>query len=111
MTIPRGFTPGRRRLTDVVREMIPHLRNALTPDERALAIHLRGNEALYLALTTLVRSRIEGRAKLPEPTDPLAAKSMVARDRELQWVLARLEFVYRSPVSQPAEDDSEPPAA
>ena len=93
----------------MVRELIPHLRNRLSSEEMDLAAHLRGNEKLYDALTGIIRSRIAGRAAVQEPTDPLVCKSMLSRDRELQWFLSRLELCYRAPVSQPGQD-GEPPA-
>ena len=104
MTIPRGA----QRVTEMVLDMIPHLRNRLTPGEQALVAHLRGNALLYEALTGLIKSRIGGRSAVAEPSDPLVCKSMLARDRELQWLLGRLDLVYRAPV-QPPQDDSEQP--
>lgn len=110
MTIPRGMLAATQKVSDMVRAMVPHLRGRLTPDEAALAVHLRGNERLYEDLTRIIRGRIGGRASLPEPSDPLVCKSMLARDRELQWLLSRLEFIHRSPVATPADSDGEPPA-
>jgi len=89
------------RVSDMVRDMVPFLRYQMTPAESDLSIHLRGNEVLYKALTGLLHDRIAGRAKVQEPSDPLVCKSFLARDRELQWVLNRLEFIYRSPVNPP----------
>jgi hypothetical protein len=41
----------------------------------------------------------------------VACKSIIARDRELQWLLSRLEHIYSSPLSEAAiDDDSELPA-
>ena len=88
----------------MLQDFLPQFRNRLTASESRLGIHLRGNQDLFESLRDLIQERIEGRAKLPEPTDPLTCKSMVARDRELQAILARLEFVYRSPVLQAAEE-------
>ena len=111
MTIPRFIQDIPRRVADMVRESIPRLRSILPPEERALAPHLRGNAALYESLCILLKSRIEGRATLPEPADPLACKSFVARDREVQAILRQLDRIYRSPVSPPGDNDGEPPAA
>lgn len=97
------------RVADMVRDMMPTARTQINPQDEALGIHLRGNEALYTALTNIIKSRIEGRAQLPEPSDPLVCKSMMARDRELQLLLRRLEFIYLSP-SQTG-DTGEQPAA
>lgn len=112
VTIPRGMQGAARKVSDLVREMVPFMRRSLTADEALVAVYLRGNENLLKGLRAMVQSRIEGRAHLPEPSDPLVCKSMVARDRELQWLMSRLEFIHRSPMSEPvAQDDSEQPAA
>ena len=111
MTIPPGIKAIPQKVSDMVRELIPAWRHGLTQEERRLAVHLRGNIDLYESLRSIIRSRIAGRAAVPEPTDPLICKSMLARDRELQWLLLKLEYIYRSPVNSPAQDDGEPPAA
>lgn len=103
MSVPKTFA----RVADMVRDMIPRLRVSLSPEEGALGPHLRGNDPLMSALRNLITSRIDGRATVPEPTDPLVCKSMVARDRELQWLLSRLEYVHRSPIQ--AQGNGEPP--
>jgi hypothetical protein len=96
----------------MVMDMLPRMRGgSLTREEQSVGIHLRGNAALYEGLTDLIRSRIQGRASVPEPTDPVMCKSMVARDRELQWLLVRLEAIYHSPVVQPGHSEGEQPAA
>ncbi len=110
MSIPKGLAEMPQRVVDMVREMMPRWRVRLTPEEERLAVHLRGNEALLKALKEMVAARIAGRANVPEPSDPLDCKSMLARDRELQWLLGKLEFVYRSPVNQPGRDSGERPA-
>lgn len=100
-----------QRVTDMVRDMVPHLRQpSATPEEVTLGILLRGNDALYDALTGIIHARIRVRSTVQEPSDPVACKSMIARDRELQWVLSRLEAAYRSPVSPPARDGELPAA-
>jgi hypothetical protein len=99
-----------RRVSDIVRDMVPFMRNRMSGAEHDLAVHLRGNEALFNALSTVLRERLEGRARLSEPSDPVACKSMVARDRELQWLLGRLDYLYRSPVATPTDDGGEQPA-
>lgn len=98
------------RLSDWVRKTLPQKLMEMSARESALAIHLRGNDALYEVLTGLIEDRISGRANLPEPSDPIACKSMLARDRELQWLLSRIEFIYRSPANNPGSDDGEQPA-
>jgi hypothetical protein len=110
MTVPRGVQAATRRVSDMVRDILPFMRNRLSADEQRLGVHLRGNTAMYEALTGIIQSRVTGRAKLPEPSDPLMCKSMLARDRELQWLLSRLEQVYHSPASQPGDTEGEPPA-
>ncbi len=109
MTIPPGVMNIPRRVTDVVRDLIPRFRNSLTAEEQRVATYLRGNENLFEGLKELIELRIQGRANVPEPSDPIQCKSMLARDRELQSFLAKLEFIYKSPVTQPAPDDGEPP--
>jgi len=110
VTIPRGMQGTVQKVSDLVRHMVPRLRETLSEEERAVAIHLRGNEHLYSGLKGLVQARIDGRASVAEPSDPLTCKSMLARDRELQWLLSRLAFVYRSPVVEATpENESELP--
>ena len=96
------------RVMRAVQEWLPQVRNQMSRVETELAPHLRGNEKLMVALTNMISERIAGRVKIPEPTDPLVCKSMLARDRELQWLLTRLEFIYRSPVDIPGSDAEQP---
>jgi hypothetical protein len=112
LTIPPGVQSRIRRVSDVVRDMIPGIRQQqLTSEEASVAIYLRGNENLYNGLKGIVEARIAGRATVAEPSDPVACKSIIARDRELQWLLSRLEHIYSSPLSEAAiDDDSELPA-
>lgn len=111
MTIPKGVKAATQKLTDMLGELMPQFRNRLTANEQRIGIHLRGNQDLYEGLRELIESRIKGRAKLPEPRDPVVCKSMVARDRELQVILSTLEFIYKSPAVQLAEEEeSEQPA-
>ena len=99
MTVPR--------VADLLRKIIPKWRVMLSPEEAALAPSLRGNEPLYKALTGIINSRIAGRAHAQVPSDPLICKSMLDRDNELRWLLSRLDFIYRSPVTQPGQEDEE----
>jgi hypothetical protein len=108
MTIPKFTQEVREKLSDYVRNLFPVVRTRMSKEEVDLGIHLRGNPKLYEALTAIIKTRIEGRAGIPEPSDPLDCKSMLARDRELQWLLSRLAFVYSSPVNQ--QEDGELPA-
>lgn len=111
MTIPRPLQHTTRRLTDAVREMFAGVRHGGLPKEEAsLGVHLRGNRALYESLVAVLKTRIEGRALQPEPTDPLVAKSMIARDREIQWAVAMLERVFTSPTNDGPAGNGEPPA-
>jgi len=96
------------RIMRAVQEWLPQVRNQMSRAEVELAPHLRGNEKLLTALTNMINDRIVGRVRVPEPSDPLVCKSMLARDRELQWLLARLEFIYRSPVDTPGSDAEQP---
>ena len=103
MTVPR--------LVDFVRKLIPTWRGGeLTKDELELGIHLRGNDSLNSALIGIINSRIGGRAAMAVPSDPILCKAILDRDNELRWLLSRLDFVYRSPVSQPEPEDGEQPA-
>lgn len=112
MTIPPGAKQAFGRVSDFVREMIPALRDRVSPIEADLALHLRTNEPLYRCLTEFLRARIEARARVPEPAEPLLCKSMLARDREVQAILSRLEALRLSPVNEPRkEDEGEQPAA
>jgi hypothetical protein len=109
MTIPRPIHRTAQRLADVVGRMLPYLRHGgLTREESSLGIHLRGNQALRDALVAFLKTRIEGRAQQQEPTDPLVCKSWLARDREIQWAINRLDFVFRSPVRDAADDGEQP---
>ena len=98
-----------RRVSEMVMEMLPQLRHRLSREEAILAPYLRGNQPLMDALRGIIDARIEGRATTAEPINPLTCKSYVARDRELRWLLARLEYVYLSPVGATAEDEGEQP--
>jgi hypothetical protein len=108
VTIPPFVEQAKKKVSDLVRDLGIARRTIVIQEEQRLGPHLRGQAALYDALVALIRTRIDGRAGVPEPSDPMVAKSMIARDRELQWLLSRLESVYRSPVNQPNSD--EPPA-
>ena len=98
--------PG--RVADMVREMFPLKRGQMPQEEQNLAVHLRGNDLLLKDLTELIRSRIEGRDRLPVPTDPLACKGFMERNNELRWLMAKLEYLYRSPVNPEAEQGEQP---
>lgn len=102
--------PMPRTVAEMVRRMVPSLRRTLTPEEHTLSVYLRGNEDMFNSLKGIIESRMKGRAGVPEPSDPVECKSMVARDRELLWLLAKLEFIYRSPIAVPTEqiDDEQP---
>lgn len=108
-SIPKGFAAGARRVRDVVREFVPYSRYSLSNEELRLRVHLRGNKELFEALTALVMTRIKGRANMPVPSDPVLCMASMAMDKELNWFLARLGYVYRSPVSEPAKDSGEQP--
>ncbi len=97
------------RVSDTLRRVLPFIRNPLTQNEQQLGVYLRGNIGLHDALVGMIQFRLDTRARVQEPPDPVACKSMVARDRELQWLKSRLDFIFQSPVHEPASD-SEPPA-
>ena len=93
----------------MVRDMIGRVCHPETEHHEKLRPHLRGNAALFEALSRLITSRIEGRASLRMPSDPLQAYARLAADKEDKWLLGQLDFVYRGPMQQPAEIDSEQP--
>ncbi len=87
----------RERITDMVAQLgLRHQSPLLSPEEMSLGVWLRSNDEAYESLLFLIESRIEARASSPEPSDPLDCKSMVARDRELRWLLNHLEFLYQT---------------
>lgn len=112
MTIPNMVNFARNTVSDMVRSMLPKHGQppTMSAEDQRLAIHLRGNKDLFESLRETILSRIAGRAGIPEPSDPLIAKSMIARDRELQWLLGKLESVYASPVMDTEPTDEEQPA-
>lgn len=105
MTVPRNMPQMVSKVSEMVRGLIPTYRDRTTTDERTVGVYLRGNQDLLLGLSGIIKSRIEGRAKVPEPSDPVQCKAMLARDRELQWLLAKLEFIYTSPVAATGEQE------
>lgn len=109
MTVPRGIGEPPRTIWDVIQQSIPERVRRLTALEQKLAPHLRGNEPLYEALKDLIQSRITARANMPVPSTPLDCQASMVRDKELRWVLAQLERVYRAPLLQPADNDGEQP--
>ncbi len=109
MTMPKLVRDSMLRVRDMVREMIPTARYHISKEEARLAIHLRGNAELYESLIGIIQARLVTRTLIPVPTDPLMCKSILDRDNELRWVLARLEYVYHSPINAP-DDSREPPA-
>ncbi len=109
LTIPRGVAGPALRVSDMVRNMVPRLRNSLSDPERRVGIHLRGNEDLFHGLRDLIESRIGVRVNLPVPSDPIQCKAFLERDRELLWLLSRLELIFSSPVAQSADNSDEQP--
>jgi hypothetical protein len=105
MTIPKMA----RNVAEMVRQIIPTHRFRMSAEEQRLAILLRGNQELLDAIKGVLNARIQGRALTAEPSDPVACKSMIARDRELQGFIARLDFMFHSPINSPAERDREQP--
>jgi hypothetical protein len=86
-----------RRVVELVRSMKPRWRYTLSDTEQALSIHLRSNDALLSALSDLVTERIRGREASPVPNDPVTCKVTMAMDKELRWLISRLEYVHQSP--------------
>ena len=81
----------------------------LLPNELDLAAHIRGNTPLYEAIRYFLSARLDARAAMPVPPEPIDCRAILERNAEVRQILARLDTVYRSPVNQPAED-GEPPA-
>jgi len=90
--------------------MLPKHHRGLTKQESLLAPHIRGNAPLYTALTELITSRIRGRERMPLPSNPQECYAIMAMDKELRLLLARLERVYHSPINELAVVDDELPA-
>lgn len=96
-----------KSVTDVIRQFArARFAPRMSPIEAALAVHLRGNDALHDALTTYLYARIAGRASVAEPTDPLACKSMVARDREVQAIVAGIDYLFHSPANTATSEEN-----
>ncbi|HAM41100.1 MAG TPA: hypothetical protein DCP69_07115 [Candidatus Omnitrophica bacterium] len=104
MTMPRLT-----RVADMVRAMLPQRTIVLTPQEADLGTHLRGNAPLYESIVALIKERMAARDAQPVPAEPIDCRAQMERQSELRWLLNRLEFVYKSPVS-PTHDEGEPPA-
>ena len=107
MTIPPALRSVMPRVADMVRGMFPSYKPSLSPDEQTLAIFLRGNRELYDALVSVIKVRTEGRAKVPLPSNPMDCMVSMARDKELRWLLSRLEAILHSP-ADPAQDGEQP---
>lgn len=111
MTVPKGFSATMGRVSDMVREAFPRMRpTRLTEDERVVGIYLRSNDNLLEGLRNVIESRIRSRGNLPVPSDPVVCKAILERDRELQWLISRLEFIHGSPALQEEEQQREQPA-
>jgi hypothetical protein len=108
VTVPRPKAGPAKRVSDLVRELIPSFRKTQSREFGQIAVHLRGNEDLYEGLKSMISSRIEGRANLPVPSDPLECMRRLAMDKEASIVLAQLESIYTSPVLEPAKDSEQP---
>ena len=80
----------------------------LLPSELNLAAHLRGNTPLYEAMLNFLTSRLDARAAMPVPPEPIDCRAVLDRNSEIRQVLARLDAVYRSPVNPPADDGEQP---
>lgn len=111
MTMIREIGSRARKVSEMVMEGLSlRTRLVLSREERELAVHLRGNDVLYYALTELIRFRIHGRDGLAVPVDPLVCKGILERNNELRWLLARLELLYRSPANTESEQGEQPAA-
>ena len=106
MTIPKNVQAGFTRVSDVVRDLWTKPgRRAMAVRDNEMRLLLQGQDKLYELLTGLIRERIDMRAALAMPADPLASFTSMARDKEAFWLLSKLEYI-RSAV---VEDDGEQP--
>ena len=103
-----GIGTATQRVSEMVREMVPKWHYRLTEQEAALGPHLRGNDALLEALSNLIMERILIRGKKDVPSDPVVCKESMARDREVLWILSKLDYVYNSPVSTDVDNSEQP---
>ena len=101
--------PKIARVADMLRSILPSRVLTIAPHEEALGVHLRGNAPLYEAIIGMLEARIDHRASLPVPDDPIACKASMERDHELRILLNRIEYIYKSPVTL-THDDGEQPA-
>lgn len=109
MTIPPTLRRQIGRVADMVRDAIPFMRNTLSPDEQTLAIFLRGNKELHNAIVNVIKVRIAGRASASVPSNPVDCLASMSRDRELVWLLNRLDAIVHSQADSLTQD-GEPPA-
>lgn len=93
----------------MLRSILPSRVLTLAPHEEDLGTHLRGNEPLYEAIVGMLEARIDHRASLPVPPEPIDCRASMERDHELRILLNRIEYIYHSPVV-PIHDDGEQPA-
>lgn len=107
MTIPK-IKDIPKNVAEYVRHLLPTLKHSMTPLEMDLAVLLRNDPKLYEAVTAMIQARIAARAEVPAPDEPIRCKAMMERDRELQWLLKRLEYLYRAPLQE--QTDMEQPA-
>ena len=110
MTVPPGFKAVRQSVTGMLTSFLPKFRHSLSKQESRLGVSLRGNAELFEALNELITSRIEARAHRPLPSTPQVCQVSMAMDKELQWLLSRLELVYHSPLAEAGELGEQPAA-
>lgn len=108
-TVPKYISDAGQRVREMVVNMLPRLRRNITPEEESVAVYLRGNKNLYEGLTAMISGRLEGRANLPVPSDPIICRGMLERDHELRWLQSRIDYIYHSHPPQPGESDAEQP--
>lgn len=96
-------------VSEMVRSMVPNIRPTMTPFEKDLAVHLRGNESLMCSIRGIVGDRLRSRELSPVPKDPVQCMASMARDKELRWFISRLESIVESPIDGEVKDDGEQP--
>lgn len=96
------------KLSEMVREMVPFMKDRRGREEWALAEHMRGNVTLHETLRKIIQARIEGRLLMVEPTNPLDCRALLARQAECKWFLALLERAFSAPVQMPPSEREQP---
>jgi len=104
-------TPTSRatRIRDYVANIPARIRTwRFSKEETELLPYLRGNGALCDALVALLESRIRLRELSPLPNDPVDCKASMAADRELRWLIMKLDALEHAPMDVNVTDEQTP---